>query len=221
MTLSSFEVYVSHTRAQASSELILVAHIVTKENLEAWADYSTSNQGWIDESFAVLGEDTREDLNQNLSSVYRFGRYKGRTVLKPEDGDGNYPAAPFWQMSRPPFDTSIINFNSLSTEEYQDLYNDMMSSRRWVFVVAGPSDLIGYTISQEAHDALHSSMSRLAQDTAATTAEEDASSSGGDKSVNIIESSGFANDHTHMALVYPVFRELNTYDDILHSFGLL
>ena len=36
VTLSNFEVYVGNTRAQASSELIVVAPIVSKENLAEW-----------------------------------------------------------------------------------------------------------------------------------------------------------------------------------------
>jgi hypothetical protein len=69
MTLSKFEV-VSHTRAQASSELIVMVLIVNKENLEAWADYSTSNQGWLDESFDVLGEGIREKISTRFLPRY-------------------------------------------------------------------------------------------------------------------------------------------------------
>ena len=44
VTLSSFEIYVKNTRGQASSELIVVAPIVTAENIERWNEYSQDNQ---------------------------------------------------------------------------------------------------------------------------------------------------------------------------------
>lgn len=203
VTLSSFEVFVRHTRAQASSELIVVAPIVTAENLEEWANYSTLNQAWIDESFDAHRDEMRDDLSPIPSKVYRFGRYKGRTVLKPEDGAGGYPTAPFWQMSPPPFDTSIVNFNSLSTEVYQDMYDAVLRRHRWTMGMAGPNTLIDYTIAQEHHDALHSESSQLVQ-------EEQERSSGGSNSTENV--SGFANEHPHTAMMYPVYRELNNRD---------
>ena len=182
MTLSSFEVFVSNTRAQASTELVVVAPFVAADQIEQWNDYSNNNQGWIDESFEEY-DAGRLDLNPIPSSVYRFGRFKGRTVLKPEDGLGGFPVAPFWQMSRPPYDTSIINFNSLSEEAYQEMYNAMISTRNWVLGPAGPNVLIDYTISEEAHDELHS----------ATQVDKN--------------STGFANNHPHTSLFYPIFRD--------------
>ncbi|KAL3922056.1 MAG: hypothetical protein SGILL_002410 [Bacillariaceae sp.] len=192
VTLSSFEVYVGNTRAQASSELIVVAPIVSKENLPKWNEYSNENQGWIDESFAVYG-DERNDFSPIPSSCYRFGRFKGRTVLVSEDGSGNYPAAPFWTMSRPPFDTSIVNFNALSTEPYQKAYDIMTSTRKFVFGEAGANELISYTMGLEEHDALHG----FVHD------EHDNSTHASEHEV------GLANDHPHTPIQYPVFQSLN------------
>lgn len=184
MTLSSFEVFVRNTRAQASTELVVVAPFVEADQIGEWNDYANKNQGWIDESFEEY-DAGRLDLNPIPSSVYRFGRFKGRTVLKPEDGFGEVPVAPFWQMSRPPYDTSIINFNSLSEEAYQEMYNAMISTRNWVLGPAGPNVLLDYTISEEAHDELH----------AATQVDKN--------------STGFANNHPHTSLFYPIFRDKN------------
>ena len=223
-----------HTRAQASSELIVVAPIVQASQLQDWANYSNTNQGWIDESFAVYGNETSYDLNPIPSSAYRFGRFKGRTVLKPEDGaDPNYPVAPFWQMSRPPFDTSIVNYNSLSVETYQRMYDAMMSSRSWVMGEAGPNILIDYTISQLDHDILHSDSSHYfivgeeSQDgtenggDAGEEEENLLAAAGGDGESlanftdpdvldQIVKVSGFANDHPHTSLMYPVYEKLET-----------
>ena len=97
MTLNSFEVYVRHTRAQGASELVVFAPFVAPEQIEEWNEYSNEHQDWIDQSFLEY-ETSRPDLNPIPSSIYRFGRFKGRTVLKPEDGlHTPYPSAPFWQ----------------------------------------------------------------------------------------------------------------------------
>ncbi|CAB9529137.1 Receptor-type guanylate cyclase gcy [Seminavis robusta] len=183
MTLSSFEVYVTNTRAQGASELIVIAPFVNSTQIPQWNQYATASQGWIDESFQEY-DTGRIDLNPIPSSVYRFGRFKGRTVLKPEDGLGGYPAAPFWQMSRPPFDTSIVNFNALSEEAYQQMYDAMTQTNHWVMGIAGPNTLIDYTISEQQHDELHSA-----------------------SELNSINNTGFANDHPHTALLYPVYRD--------------
>ncbi|KAL3929684.1 MAG: hypothetical protein SGARI_004682, partial [Bacillariaceae sp.] len=187
VTLSNFEVYVGNTRAQASSELIAVAPIVSKENLPKWNEYSNEHQGWIDESFAVYGE--RVDFSPIPSSCYRFGRFKGRTVLVAENGEGDYPAAPFWTMSRPPFDTSIVNFNALSTVPYQKAYDTMTATRKFAFGEAGANDLIGYTMGLEEHDELHGFTQKYG--------------------ANATSEVGFANDHPHTPIEYPVFQNMN------------
>ena len=190
VTLSSFEVYVRNTRAQGSSELIVIAPFVNASLIKTWNDYAIANQGWIDKSFAEY-DTGRLDLNPIPSSVYRFGRFKGRTVLKPEDGAGRYPTAPFWQMSRPPFDTSIVNFNALSQETYQQMYDALIDTNHWVWGIAGPNTLIDYTISEHEHDHLHS-----ASELNSTHA-------------------GFADQHPHTAILYPVYRD----KDSSHSSG--
>jgi hypothetical protein len=205
VTLSSFEVYVGNTRAQSSSELIVVAPFVEKGNLEPWTKYSTApeQQRWIDESFDIVGG--RIDPSP-IPSIYRFGRYKGRTVLVSEDGEGtNYPAAPFWQISPPPFDTSIVNFNSLSTETYQEVYDAMMTTRHFVFGKAGANDLIDYTISQEAHDALHTTLIEQHH--------HEHNNSNSNNNNDTVPATGFANAHPHTPLIYPVFRDLGGGDD--------
>lgn len=185
VTLDSFEVLVRNTRLLGQSELVVLAPLVATSQIEAWNAYSNTHQDWIDQSFAAMGQ-TRDDLNPIPSSVFRFGRYKGRTVLSPETADDPYNqaqgnvVAPFWQMSRPPFDTSIVNFNALSDVTHAELYQALHQAQTWVLGRAGPNHLLHYTLSEAGHDALH-----LAPDTNVT---------------------GYANQHPHTALVYPVWK---------------
>lgn len=184
VTLDSFEVLVRNTRLLGRSELVVLAPLVHgADEIVSWNNYSNYHQGWLDESFGATGR-SRDDVNPIPSSVYRFGRYKGRTVLKPETGHDEYSetVAPFWQMSRPPFDTSIINYNALSDEDYVDLYTALQQAQTWVVGKAGPNTLLKYTLSEARHDALHTT---------------------GTLEHNI---TGFANNHPHTALVYPVWK---------------
>lgn len=151
VTMSAFEVFVRHTRAQASSEFIVVAPIVTADNLEKWLDYSTANQGWIEESFAVSGETNTSNLQPIPTSVYRFGN---QSEMIPEEGTGDYPMAPFWQMSPPPVNTSIVNFNALSIDDFQEMYDNVIQNRHWSLGRASPNAFVDYTYS-DGHDKSH------------------------------------------------------------------
>lgn len=131
-----------------------------------------------------MGE-SRTDLNPIPSSIYSLGRYKGKTVLVPETGNATYPTAPFWQMSPPPFDTSIVNLNALSIKAYQVLYESVNRNKTYAKGPAHENNLIGYSLSEEKYDGMHTS------------------TEGKDPK------SGKANDRPHTALAYPVFEQLH------------
>ncbi len=154
VTMNAFEVFVRHTRAQASSEFIFVAPIVIAQHLDQWGNYSTRNQGWIEESFKVSGERNMERIAPIPLQVYRKENKMGEAIMQPEDGSAVYPAAPFWQMSPPPLNTSIVNFNSLSVKSYQEMYSVVVQNRRWTLGTASPNAFVDYTNSKE-HDSSH------------------------------------------------------------------
>lgn len=183
VSLSSFEVFVQHTRVQTGSELLVVCPIVDHHHLQNWSQYSTEHQNWISTGFRIQNI-TQSDLNPIPSSVYRFGTFKGKKALIPEDGNDDLPAAPFWQMSPPPFDTSIVNHNALSNDEYRQNYATMLLTRGPVIGRAQKNFLIDYAISQEDHDALH-----------------------GNSSSSKVP--GYADDHPHSSIIYPVFEKLH------------
>lgn len=183
MKLSSFEVFVQHTRFQTGSEFLVVCPIVQSSDLAAWNAYSIKNQDWIAEGFEVQ-EKKQTDLNPIPTSVYRFQNFKGKKVLSPESGDDLLPVAPFWQMSPPPFDTSIVNYNALSVAEYRQNYETMLQTRGIVIGRAQSNFLIDYAVSQTEHDVLH----------------------------GIVPNSnraGHADDHPHSSVTIPVFERLN------------
>jgi hypothetical protein len=204
MTLSSFEVFVRRTRAQASSELFVVCPIVQQEQIAEWNAYSQEQQSWIDDGFEANGE-IRTDLNDIPSSIYRFGRYKGKKVLTPEDGSGPLPAAPFWQMSPPPFDTSVVNYNALSLVEYQEPYTAMVSSRSFVLGLAGANDLINYAVSQEAHEAMHSGAHNMRNDQDQVGMQGMDHTGMGLGEITSKIGQAFADKHPHTSLFFPIF----------------
>lgn len=221
-TLDNFEVWARHIRNMGNSEMVVFAPFVGRHQVAEWNAYSNVHQGWIDDGFAVY-QGERPDANPIPSSIYRFGRYKGRTVLRPEesvelnengerqDDDRTatllrYPLAPFWQMSRPPFDTSIVNFNALSDPVYEDLYDRLQARQTWVLGTAGPNPLIDYTVSQEDHDALHTAVSRTYVKSSSGQTSSDSVDPVNAKEQNPNQAQpGFANHHPHTGLVYPVW----------------
>ena len=199
---------VRNTRLLGQSELIVWTPLVPTHQIGAWNTYSNIHQGWIDESF-VATQEQRDDLNPIPTSIYRFGRYKGRTVLRPETATNNLHnsssstivngqpiVAPFWQMSRPPFDTSIVNFNALSDNNYQPLVQALSEAQSWVVGPAGPNSLIKYTLSEEGHDALHGVTPNDVQHDPALE----------DKLNPKENMTGYANQHPHTTLAWPVWQ---------------
>jgi len=154
VTMSAFEVFVRHTRAQASSEFIVVAPIVTPEQMVQWGNYSTKNQGWIYDSLKVSDAENITNLDSIPESIHRLENHEGLVTIDPEDGYEESPMAPFWLMSPPPVDTSIVNFNAFALESYQEMYDNVVKNRHWTLGMANPNAFIDYAYSEE-HDSSH------------------------------------------------------------------
>lgn len=83
----------------------------------------------------------------------------------------------------------------LSDETYNDLYQALQAAQTWVLGTAGPNTLLQYTLSQARHDALHA-----VKGGASTQLLPE------DSPTNNQTVEGFANEHPHTALVFPVWK---------------
>jgi len=101
--------------------------LVPRQVLPQWDGYSVDNQGWINRSFQIEGED-RPSTDPIPSNVYRFEDIDGALVTVGESStEGQYQTiAPVWEMSPPPANASAVNYNALSASWFQAPYETMM-----------------------------------------------------------------------------------------------
>ena len=99
----------------SNSQLLSFAPIVS--NLDTWSSYSVANQNWIQESYDLRGDTTSPAPIE--SKVYY--RHEDGSKIPEEAGKAEY--APLWQEARAPSDTSSINFNLMSHEVFDKVFN--------------------------------------------------------------------------------------------------
>ena len=75
------------------------------------------------------------------------------------------------------------------------MYQSLQDAQTWVLGKAGPNTLLKYTLSEARHDALHTA-STSTSSTMTTKTDKDLTE-------------GFANEHPHTALLYPVWKHPN------------
>jgi hypothetical protein len=93
--------------------MALAPLLVSVDNRLAWEAYSVSNQEWIQESYKEAGMPSVHQPLPISSLVYDINE-EGQTHQATEE-----VTLPLWQMADPPKDTSIINFNLLSSDPFR------------------------------------------------------------------------------------------------------
>jgi len=113
-TFSNYERVVSDFRPVAHSRLLAFSPYVEEGQRPAWNQYAVANQGWIAESYAQAGiTETPKDI-----PVDSYGFNAAGTKVPTFQG----PAMPLWQVSSPPTDTSIVNFDLLSDSVFNKAF---------------------------------------------------------------------------------------------------
>lgn len=115
VTLPDFEAFAKQTRIQIHGDAVAFSPLVNSTTLELWNSYSVEKQSWIKESFDYIGENGI-DIEPVPPVIYRQNE-TGNSTPKVDLCLGSQSCAPLWQLSRPPKDTSIVNFNTLSYSE--------------------------------------------------------------------------------------------------------
>jgi hypothetical protein len=83
--------------------LIALSPVVEADERSAWEEYASSTQEWTNEGFVTQDEESR--LSQIPYSIHS-GTSGGPIPLETTG-----PFSPLWQISPPPSDKSIVNFN--------------------------------------------------------------------------------------------------------------
>lgn len=115
-TLPDFEQYGTGTRFLSGAELVVFSPLVKAEHRAGWEAYSVANQQWIADGLNVSGIPDA-DVRDISSFIYR----KTSRAFIPEIEKELY--SPVWQMSPPPRDSSIVNFNLLNNPTFGRLVN--------------------------------------------------------------------------------------------------
>lgn len=132
VTVPHFEVRGENTRLEARAEILAFAPLLDDPtDKTAWSTYSAANQDWLQESYdravqtyasdpkahAIYSAAARGDRKSPPDEVYRV---EGNWDLKVEDSPG--PWLPLWQISPPPPQPYPINFNMLSSPDFNHLF---------------------------------------------------------------------------------------------------
>jgi hypothetical protein len=119
MNVQDFEAFGIATRDIATTKLLAYTPSITDTvKRDEWKAFSADNGDWIAKghSFYPDSAETIAQLEPISSAIYRLDS-QGDAVLDLTLG----PYFPAWQMSPPPTDTEIVNFNYASDEVFAKL----------------------------------------------------------------------------------------------------
>lgn len=124
-SFSNFERVVSEFRAVANTRSIAFCPLVETSEKPAWDLYSVANQGWVEESYKQAG--ISGVVPKIRSNIYEAN--SADIAIEAQLG----PFMPLWQLSSPPEDTSIINFDLLSNPVFKKAFDIAKNSQGAVF----------------------------------------------------------------------------------------
>jgi len=136
ITIPHVETRFEHVRHESFTEFVSFAPLINSIDRRLWEKYSMKNQDWITESSEKYNYEGEEysalsPFTQNSASVSAtlYSMMNGE-VTPIEPGWGLH--APLWQMSPPPSEKSLVNYDLLSDSSFF-LLADPLSYGRAVF----------------------------------------------------------------------------------------
>jgi hypothetical protein len=123
-TIPSFEGLAPSFRKVSGTSQISMSPLVADIEKQAWEQYSVENQGWIQESYDAIGvEGTPLDIQDVIYDIQ-----DGRVIEA-----GNGPFVPLWQLSEPPKNTAVVNFNLMSNTVFASTFGIAQSTSQALF----------------------------------------------------------------------------------------
>jgi hypothetical protein len=116
-----FEVHAFHARVKSGVEAILYNPLIlSQDDVPAWNNYSVENQGWIEESRAIVKSGAAENgtIFLNGTVVPFIWTTESFEALNPVPVEGDGPFFPIWMMSPPPLRPEFVNLNSKTDTDY-------------------------------------------------------------------------------------------------------
>ena len=119
----------------SAGKLLSFAPLVT--DLDAWNAFSVREQGWIQESYDLRGDD-------RIPEPIRTQVYELNEEGKPVAVNHRPEYAPLWQQARAPADTKNINFDLYSNELFRKVFDfSRLTDSAILSQVFDPATLLG------------------------------------------------------------------------------
>jgi hypothetical protein len=183
VTVPAFEAVGASVREQTGFETIVFMPFVTRDNVDAWQEYSTLKAGrWLHESREIAqsaaikatlsGENTSfvateylddppmpalVDVENVFEKVARGESYTYELSVKANPAG---PYLPFWMLTPPPFRPAIINVNFLTSHRLiPPFVSSVLAARRPLLgAVVDMAALSQRTVKFEDHERYHASL---------------------------------------------------------------
>ncbi|CAB9527346.1 Receptor-type guanylate cyclase gcy [Seminavis robusta] len=130
VTVPHFEVRGTTANELSGATILAMSPIVPLLQREAWEDYATANQEWIQEGLEIhpdWHEYATDVEGYELKNItYPIWRYAVDGQMVPDLGKGPY--LPVWQMATAPHDPAIVNYNLLDHPVFARVFSGMQQT---------------------------------------------------------------------------------------------
>ena len=128
VTLNDFETFAKSTRQISGLSLLAFSpYITSNEQRLPWEEYSRNNQGWIHRGFEQSDPNYDGHPGDHDPITGFIWRNKDNNGL-PQAHYGAPPLSPLWQLSPPPNDTMLVNRDLLSSEAFQQIFEESIGT---------------------------------------------------------------------------------------------
>ena len=125
-----FELIGNQTRSLVGNDLILWAPFVTEDQKMEWNDFSKSEQGWYNESLAIVQSNPYADMGRFVAgSEFRDYIWEGDDLDNGKEVDAAGPFAPLWHISPPTSSLTSVNYNVLDEPYINELVPVFLQTR--------------------------------------------------------------------------------------------
>jgi len=145
ITIPHVETRLEHVRHESFTEFLAFAPLIDADDRSFWEKYASKNQDWIDESTTKYNNEAKKGYSESSapnndgsssSSEIKDSLYSMRDGKVTQIIEGWGTHAPMWQMSPPPTQGSLVNYDLLSDNSFVRLadsisYGDSVFSGLW------------------------------------------------------------------------------------------
>jgi hypothetical protein len=130
VTSYDFEAIARRLRNTSGFESMTYVPLVNVNDLRTWGNYSVEHQDWIHRSFDIDGRE-RPSSDSILDYIFWVQGQGIDAAAQPVKASEAALFAPVWQLSPPPEDPAIVNFDLFSLNVFQDAFFTVNGTKSW------------------------------------------------------------------------------------------